>query len=263
MNRKYYHNRNCRLSYLDFGGTGETIIALHGHLGCASMYARLEKEIPDLYRVVALDQRGHGFSDWGNDYTREAYLSDILALYQELKINKAIIIGHSLGGVNAYQFAAKYPELVSDLIIEDIGTVIDNDLSYTLKWPSSFSSLRLFRDFLTEQGIKNCLYFMESLIRKNGRWQLQFDSKGLQKSQQNLNGNWSADWNKIQCNTLLMRGKNSDTLSADQAQLLTRGKDNMALIEFDNCGHTIRNDNFEEFKNTVLDFLIITGHPIE
>ncbi|MFF7099894.1 alpha/beta fold hydrolase [Streptomyces nigra] len=82
-----------------------------------------------------MDQRGHGFSDRGPDFSREGYIADATALLTHLGLERPVVLGHSLGGVNAYQFAARHPGLVRALVIEDIGTEIDDDLSFCLSWP--------------------------------------------------------------------------------------------------------------------------------
>ncbi len=258
MKRKYFISSNRKLSYIDFGGRGDTIITLHGHFGCANMYAQLANELNDTYRVVSLDQQGHGFSDWGVYYTRKDYIKDIEALFEVLGIESAIIIGHSLGAVNGYQFASKYPSRVKTLVLEDIGTIVNDDSSFILSWPEKFQTIRSCFDFLREQGIKNCLYFMESLEQNEGGWNFKFDAKGLVNSQINLNGNWEEDWNKIKCNILLMRGQNSDVLSLTQAMKIIKDRANISYIEFEGCGHTIRDVDFQGYKKAILDFLIAT-----
>ncbi|EFE76023.1 MULTISPECIES: alpha/beta fold hydrolase [Streptomyces] len=63
-----------RLSFLDFGGPGRPLLALHGHFGEGCTFTRLAGELGDSWRVVALDQRGHGRSDRCADYSRSGYV---------------------------------------------------------------------------------------------------------------------------------------------------------------------------------------------
>lgn len=255
MKRKFFKNDNRNLSYIDFGGNGEYIIMLHGHFGCASMYSALGNILKRSYRVIALDQQGHGFSEWGQSYTRREYIDDIKSLYSELNISEAIIIGHSLGGVNGYQLAAQHPRMVKSLIIEDIGTIINDDVSFILEWPDIFPTARHCHKFLLQQGIDNFLYFMESLEQVEQGWQFKFHAKGLVKSQFELNGDWTEDWQKVQCNILLMRGSNSDVLSEAHAKDLVNCTPNMRYKLFEGCGHTIRDMDFEGYKKAILEFL--------
>ena len=254
MERKFFYNKERKLSYLDFGGQENTIIALHGHFGCGAMYAKLQQSLPSCFRFIAMDQQGHGFSDNGSTYTREEYISDILALHNELNIESSIIIAHSLGAVNAYQFAARYPEKVEALVLEDIGVRVNDDLSFAKNWPTSFASLKLAYEFIKQQDISNFMYFMEGMQSCNTGYRFACDINNLFISQQNLNGNWIEDWNKLTCPILLMRGENSKVLYSEQALEISKDKDNVAYIEFAKCGHSIKDDNFEEYKNSILDF---------
>src|SRR6266545_6795299 len=89
-----------RLSYLDFGGNGRPLLALHGHLDEGASFSPLAQELAPQWHVVAPDQRGHGASDRASEYTRAGYLADAVALLEHLGVGPAVILGHSLGGLN-------------------------------------------------------------------------------------------------------------------------------------------------------------------
>jgi pimeloyl-ACP methyl ester carboxylesterase len=99
-------------------GAGQPLLALHGHLGRGRVWAPLAEALPG-WRVVAPDQRGHGRAELADDYSRAAYVGDAAAVIEELGLAPAVVLGHSLGGVNAYQLAAWRPELVRAVIVED------------------------------------------------------------------------------------------------------------------------------------------------
>jgi esterase len=99
-------------------GAGQALLALHGHLGSGKVWAPLADALPG-WRVVAPDQRGHGRTGPASDYSREAYMADAAQLIETLGLAPAVVLGHSLGGVNAYQLAAWRPELVRAVIVED------------------------------------------------------------------------------------------------------------------------------------------------
>lgn len=252
---KFFKSDGKNLSYIDFGGTGDVVITLHGHFGCASMFSDLASRLKHRYRVISLDQQGHGFSDWGVEYTRNEYIRDIERLYEVLGIDQAILIGHSLGGVNAYQFEARYPQRVKAMVIEDIGIHINDDLNFILQWPRYFNTAKQCYHFLDKEGINNHFYFLESLRQDESGWFFRFDINGLVKSQINLNGYWRSDWEKGQCPCLLMRGENSNVLSHQQAEELCYIRDDVTYKEFSNCGHTIRDGNFKEYSHEIIKFL--------
>ncbi|MET9965796.1 alpha/beta fold hydrolase [Streptomyces sp. NPDC006356] len=100
-----------RLSFLDFGGPGRPLLALHGHFGEGRTFTRLARELGGSLRVIALDQRGHGYSDRPAGFSRAGYVEDAATVLERLGIDDAVVLGHSLGGVNAYQLAARHPGL--------------------------------------------------------------------------------------------------------------------------------------------------------
>jgi pimeloyl-ACP methyl ester carboxylesterase len=113
--------RGRRLSRVDFGGSGATTLALHGSFGRASVFAPLAERLTTRMRVVALDQCGHGMADHGGPFTREEFVADAAAVIDALGLGPVLVLGHSLGGITAHQSAARSPELVRALVIEDVG----------------------------------------------------------------------------------------------------------------------------------------------
>ncbi|WP_341874855.1 alpha/beta hydrolase [Streptomyces albofaciens] len=133
--REFFMAGGRRLSYVDFGGPGAPLLALHGHYNEASAFAPLAEALAPRWRVIALDQRGHGESDRGESYDRDDYVDDVAVWHRHLGLGAVAVLGHSLGGVNAYQYAARHADRVSALIVEDIGAVVDSDWSFTLRLP--------------------------------------------------------------------------------------------------------------------------------
>ncbi|KQN98825.1 alpha/beta fold hydrolase [Paenibacillus sp. Leaf72] len=256
--RKYFKSGNHTLSYLDFGGESRHILlTLHGHMNDARTYSELASKCTD-WRVIGLDQRGHGWSEHpqDKDYSRESYLEDILNLIRiELGGQPVTLLGHSLGGVNAYQFAARYPELVHAVIVEDIGVEINADLSFAETLPTRSSSLQELRRSLELAGIKAIDYFSESVFEDERGWGFRCDLKGMLISQQNLNGAWWDDWLASRCPILLIHGKKSFVLNADQAELMVSRRPNTTLEVFEKCGHGVHSDDPHRFYQVVSEFL--------
>src|SRR5258708_39032850 len=134
MQRHNFQHDGLNLSYLDTGGVDEMLVALHSHWMEGQTFASLAAALAPGWRVIALDQRGHSYSDHASTYTRKDYLGDLDALFAHLRISRAVLLGNSLGGVNAYQFAARHPEDVRALIIKNIGALMGNDTSVAVAW---------------------------------------------------------------------------------------------------------------------------------
>jgi len=239
-----------RLSYLDFGGPGRPLLALHGHFNEGRTFAHLARTLFPDWRVVAPDQRGHGFSDRGPDFSREGYIHDAVALIAHLDLDQAVVLGHSLGGVNAYQLAARHPSLVRALIIEDIGAEIEDDLSFCLAWPHRAAS----RTALVEQLGDSARYLTDAIREYPDGWGLAFRPQDMVTSMGRLNGNHWDDWLSTDCPTLLIHGTMSDTLTGEHAKAMAARRPNTHLAELA-TGHTVHETDPAGFAAVVRTFL--------
>ena len=113
-----------RIHYLDWGGAGKPpLIMLHGIARIAHTFDQLAPKFADRYRVIAVDMRGHGDSDWNPDgaYLVEDYVKDLEELVRQLGFRGITLLGNSTGGRVVQVFAGLHPDLVSALIVEDVG----------------------------------------------------------------------------------------------------------------------------------------------
>ena len=113
---------DIRLKYLDWGGDGQPVLALHGLASSAHWYERVAGLLSSEYRVVAPDQRGHGQTTHApGGYDWQTLASDSVALLDHLGIERAAVLGHSWGGHVASNLAARFPHRVSRLVMIDGG----------------------------------------------------------------------------------------------------------------------------------------------
>jgi pimeloyl-ACP methyl ester carboxylesterase len=118
------------LHLLDWGGAARVpALALHGFaLNCHS-WDEVAPELSKRVRLRALDQRGHGLSDRAErveDYTRENMVADARRRVGA-RLEQVVMIGHSMGGMNALTFAARHPERVRALVLVDVGPEVSVD----------------------------------------------------------------------------------------------------------------------------------------
>jgi esterase len=254
MERRSFTHQDLQLSYLDSGGSGPVLIALHAHWMEARTFAPLAAVLAPEWRVVALDQRGHGYSAHASSYTRQDYLDDLLALYEHLGIASAVLLGNSLGGVNAYQFAAAWPERVRGLIIEDIGVATvpgTDDTSFSLKWSGSFAS----REELAERvGARFLPYLAQSFRETSDGWRLAFDPRETEESQACLNGDHWRDWLASSCPALVIRGQDSRVTNQRQLEEMVERRP-ASRLEVLPGGHVVHFDNPDGFTAQVRSFL--------
>ncbi len=109
-----------RFHYLEWGGDGETVLLLAG-LGCtAHVFAELAPQLSDRFRVLALTRRGHGLTEQvQGDYDLADGAEDARRLLDALGIERAHLVGHSMGGGEVSAFAARHPGRVGRIVYLD------------------------------------------------------------------------------------------------------------------------------------------------
>ena len=108
--------------YRDFGGRGQPLVLLHGLASNARIWDMTAPLLAERFRVLALDQRGHGLSGKPDDgYDFQSVAGDLHAFLEAIGLERPALAGHSWGGNVALQFAADWPDAVSGLILVDGG----------------------------------------------------------------------------------------------------------------------------------------------
>ncbi|MGH6631644.1 MAG: alpha/beta fold hydrolase, partial [Burkholderiales bacterium] len=111
-----------RLHYQDYGTAGKpAMICLHGGAANAHWFDFVAGAFTGDYHLLALDQRGHGDSEWAEppDYSYARYAADLAELVEKLDLRDFVLIGHSMGGTVSLEYAATYPGRVGKLVIAD------------------------------------------------------------------------------------------------------------------------------------------------
>lgn len=101
-------------------GSGEPLIVLHGLFGARSNWHSISRELATHYQVIAVDQRNHGASPHTERMSYPEMAEDLRALLDRLALERVHLLGHSMGGKTAMQFALSYPQRTHRLIVVDI-----------------------------------------------------------------------------------------------------------------------------------------------
>ncbi len=125
MNQIRY--KNTKISYSD-SGKGSAIVLLHGFLENQTMWQDLVPELSKKYRVITIDLLGHGESDClGYVHTMEDNADAVHSVLSQLRIRKAIFVGHSMGGYVALAFAELFPANVKGLVLQNSTSKADSE----------------------------------------------------------------------------------------------------------------------------------------
>src|SRR5690348_847822 len=105
-----------QLNYKKYGD-GEPLIILHGLFGSLDNWHTLSKQFSQTFQVCALDQRNHGLSPHSDIFNYQVMAEDLKEFINQQNFQCINLLGHSMGGKTAMQFAINYPELVKKLIV--------------------------------------------------------------------------------------------------------------------------------------------------
>jgi non-heme chloroperoxidase len=108
-----------RLAYVEQGSRdGAAIVMIHGYSDTHRSFDLIRPHLPRAWRTIAVTQRGHGLSDKPQtSYALRDFTADVSGLLDALDIERAIIVGHSMGAAVALHVAATYPERVAGLVL--------------------------------------------------------------------------------------------------------------------------------------------------
>lgn len=252
MERKVFKHAGLSLSYLDPGGSGELIVALHALWMEAGTFAPLAQALAPAWRVVALDQRGHGQSDHAPTSSWPDYVGDIAAFLDHLGAQRPVVLlGNSLGGTAAFLLAAQHPSRVRALILEESPAKEEADLRFMLEWQGVYPTRQALLDKVGER----LAWSVEPSVRQvSGGWTLVFSPKDLVEAQPQLNGEYWDQWRASTCPALIIRGTESKAVDGAILERMSSVRPNTRMVSI-NAGHVVHHDAPERFLSSVQSFL--------
>ncbi len=268
---RYLDLNGLRLHYLDWGESKkQPLLMLHGFMAHAHSWDEFAYVARTNYHVLALDQRGHGESRWSvaKAYTIEDHFLDLCAFVNALQLPPLILMGHSMGGRNALFYAACKPQEISDLILVDARPGNHPKAAEALH--QQILSMPLVANSLDEiKGAIRLLYPNLSLEiclslawhgykqEANGQYVPKYDRCMSLNSE--LSGNAVEDlWpflKNITCRALIVRGKESQFLSLEDARKMVDFFPHAELAEIPKASHLPMQENPKVFAEEVLNFL--------
>ena len=258
-----------RFHLLDWGAEGKPpLVLMHGAFQTAHSWDFTALALRDHFHVRALDARGHGDSDWApdGDYSHDAMQQDLDAIFPALGLDRFILIGLSMGGRNAMLYASRRPETVDRLVVVDIGPETQQQGRQNIAKFVAGAREGPFEEFLERAHQYNPRRPLEQLrgsllnnLRElpNGNWAWKYDARMRDRFQntparaEELETAISA----IRCPTLVVRGEQSDVLSAGAAERLQQMIPASRLVSIPRAGHLVPGDNPVDFIRAVRDFL--------
>jgi esterase len=249
----------------EWPGDPPATLLLHGIGNYGRYWDFFADAIAGRLRLIATDARGHGESGKPADgYAPEEFVADAIAVLDALAIERAVIVGHSMGGTHAIRLAAAHPERVERLVVVDAGPEpmpegSERARRLSLERPERFEYADDALAYLrrTSPGYSEEVYAnrMRWLFREDAGdvvWRSSRESLASIMSGASRVDLWDA-LRAIRCPVLLVRGTRSNVLSADVAQRMIKSVTNGGLVELD-AGHNVALDRPKELADAVVEF---------
>lgn len=243
-------------------GQGEPIIILHGLFGSSDNWLTQAKLFGAHYKVYSVDQRNHGQSPHSNDFDYLSMVNDLKEFIEEHQIHSPVIIGHSMGGKAAMNFALAHPDMVSKLIVVDI-----SPKSYNLEHYAIVEGLRAIPiDTITSRNEADEIlshqipdadvrqFLLKNLQRKSGggfSWKINLPVISEKLSNIGVDLQIEGQFKKP---TLFIRGAKSKYISDEDWKRITTIFPEAQLETMD-TGHWVQAEKPQEFAETVVHWL--------
>lgn len=264
--------RHQRFHFLEWGEPGApSVLLLHGGNQSAHSWDLVSLHLADRFRVVALDQRGHGDSEWARDadYSSIAMARDARALIDELDLACPIIVGHSMGGRNTLRLTLDHADVPRALVIVDIGPEISERGARAVG--TFISQNREFED--VEDFVRNVRRYdpfrSREHIERTVKYNLmrRADGKYVSKSDYTPRGGpmdkerarrervTLEDVKAIRQPVLVVRGAQSNILAPEAAERFVAALAQGQLVTVPRSGHNVHGQNTPGFLDAVRPFL--------
>ena len=241
------------------------MVLLHGLQDCARSWDVFASAMCHDYNVVALDHRGHGDSERAapDRYRLDDYIEDVKALVEALSLRDIVLVGHSAGGRNAFLYTVRHPETVRALVIVDIDPDAAN--------PESASMFRRYKAESDEWGsLDAVIERLRSRQPSSTDEMLAHQARHMTRPAPSGKRVWKrdrrlveayerpdlwAEWSRIECPTLIARGRQSNLLTHEVAVRMREAIPRARLAELEGGGHWFYQELPGPFEATVRWFL--------
>ena len=251
-----------KLHYRELG-EGQPLVILHGLFGNSDNWQTHANKLSEYFRVILVDQRNHGRSNWSDEFSYDLLAEDLNELFIDLNLKKTILLGHSMGGKTAIRFTQLHPNKVEKLIIVDIGvkeypmhhTEILNGLhSIDLEKVTTRSEAEeILSKYISSNGVRQFLLKNLYWIEK-GKLAWRMNIPVLEKEMPAILSVLPDD--EIFNSTLFIRGKLSNYILDEDILQLEEQFSDFHIETIENAGHWVHAEAPIEFVEKVLEFCL-------
>lgn len=245
-------------------GEGNPLLILHGFLGMSDNWKTLGRQFAEAgFQVHLMDQRNHGRSFHHEEFNYEVLAEDLKLYCDEHQLSNIVLLGHSMGGKTAMNFAVQYSEMVDKLLVADIApryypvhhdqilhglSSLDFDVIKS-RGEADKQLAKYVEEFGTRQFLLKNLYWIEK-----GQLALRINLEVLKENVHEVGETLplQANFNKP---TLFLRGDRSEYIMPADEVDIKRHFPNAEIVTIENAGHWLHAENPKAFYQAVIDFI--------
>lgn len=250
-----------KLNYKSFG-RGDPLIILHGLFGMLDNWQSIAKRLAEDYSVFIVDQRDHGKSPHTAEINYALMAEDLRIFMEANWLHEAVIIGHSMGGKTAMQFALSNDDMVEKLIVVDIAPKAYAGSHQTIfealqavpidELESRQQAEEILRNYIVNDGVIQ--FLLKNLKRKKTgayRWKMNLDT--IQASYQNILDDIAGD--SIDCPTLFIQGGHSEYIQESDHEKIKSLFPNTVIKKVADAGHWVHAEAPKEVIRLIKAFV--------
>ncbi|MBN1876096.1 MAG: alpha/beta hydrolase [Anaerolineae bacterium] len=249
-------------------GDKPALVLCHGFSDNGLCWTPVARALENDYDVLMVDARGHGLSDAPETgYTTEDRVDDLAAFIKALALDKPAVLGHSMGGATASFAAAKYPDLIGKVLLEDPGWWDEDNPHQTMNEEERMAFLEEQKANLIAQKAKSRAALIAGCRANSPTWSdAELGPWAISKQQLSPNvlsvyGQARPPWReiarKIQCSALLITADvdKGGIVTPKMAQEAPEINPKIHVVHIEGAGHNVRREAFQAYMAAVKEFL--------
>jgi len=262
-----------RFHYLDWGGSGTPILFLHGGGLNAHTWDCVALMLRERYRCIALDQRGHGDSEWSPvvDYRFAAHVADIEGFIGSMGLERPILVGQSMGGLNSITYATRHSDQMRGMVIVDVAPEVSSSAAERIRAftstpeldsPEAFLELAVKFNPLRDPAVLRRSLYYNLRETPSGKWTFKHDQRRRSDDARSFTEarvRLASELSSIRSPTLVVRGALSDVLTDASAEKFARSLPNGRWVRVEKSGHNVQGDNPRALLDAMLAFFREVG----
>jgi N-formylmaleamate deformylase len=253
--RFYASPNGMKIHFIEYGGAGPRVLIIPGIMSPAISWGFVAERLARSAHVFVMDVRGRGLSDQrpGLGHRLDDYAADAAGLIEDLKINPAVVVGHSMGARIGIRLSARFPAHVGRLVLADPPVSGPGRRPYPIPLETYLTTLA---KAARGEPLSRAANFTEHQHRLRCEWAPSCNTEAIVETHRSFHEeDIFGDLPKIGCPTLLIYAEKGGTITDDDAAEISRSLPDGSCAKLTGVGHMMPWDNLDLFLQSIESFI--------